>query len=66
MARYLVDGQRIVFVFSMKEARALEMLAASGIEHEGHAPVLRLSKKDAKLAQKAYEAIRSAVGPPIA
>jgi hypothetical protein len=61
MARYMVEGGRIVLVLTRHEARGLRTLASRG--WQGAAFV---KKEEARGAERAWKALCSAVAPPIA
>jgi len=76
MARYLVEGGRIVLVLTRDEARGLMRLAAASIavidEPDGgtgidQPPIFRRTEiRKRQGAKRAYAALCSACGPPIA
>jgi hypothetical protein len=64
MARYLVEGGKIVLVLTRLEARCLERVAAPSFPLKPD-PVFD-DRKERRAAWRAYQALRSAVLPPIA
>ena len=67
MARYLVEGGRIVLVLTRHEAAGLRTLASVGLLRIEENPGVAFERKEhARGADRAWKALCSAVAPPIA